>query len=181
MGRRNAERSEQKSRNRHHQVQNNRRRGRRGKASQRIQNPGLKRNDGNKQQKGEGYAGQGNRQFNLAAAFGESGRQGDDNRRHENFHQYNEQSQKKYQYGNGLRGESDAVFAFADRQFLREHRNEGGRKGAFAEKTAEEIGEFEGDKKSVGNGAGAENVGQNHIPDKTGNAADEREASECGY
>ena len=26
-------------------------------------------------------------QFNLAAAFGESGRQGDDNRRHENFHQ----------------------------------------------------------------------------------------------
>ena len=77
-------------------------------------------------------------------------------------------------------GESDAVFAFADRQFLREHRNEGGRKGAFAEKTAEEIGEFEGDKKSVGNGAGSENVGQNHIPDKTGNAADEREASECG-
>ena len=40
--------------------------------------------------------------------------------------------------------------------------------------------QFESNEKGVGYGTGTEEIGKNHIPGKSGNAADERESSESG-
>ena len=57
--------------------------------------------------------------------------------------------------------------------------NSGG-ESAFGKQAAKQIWQFESNEKGVGYGTGTEEIGKNHIPGKSGNAADEREPSESG-
>ena len=59
-------------------------------------------------------------------------------------------------------------------------RHEGGVEGAFGENGAEMVGQAEGDEEGVGDGAGAENGGHDHVADEAREARDERQPADGG-
>ena len=99
---------------------------------------------------------------------------------HAEFHQNNKKGKKESEDGNGLGGKTNGFFASVGYQFVGQHGDKSGGESAFGKQAAKQIWQFESNEKGVGYGTGTEEIGKNHIPGKSGNAADEREPSESG-
>ena len=142
-----------------------------GKMPERVQNPHEKSNQAHEKDVGKGDPGEKHGQFVLHPRSAETeslnphdpGRQ--ENPQEGNHH---EEQRKKPEYGPG---HLEGVFLCFTRQILREYRNKGDGERALCKEASEEVGNSEGDKKSVRDHSRSEEPGYDHIPNQTQNAA----------
>ena len=111
----------------------------------------------------------------------EAGRHEGNQLRHEYYNNKDKEEQEKDQHGNGFGSKiKSRILAFRN-HFLGEERDESAGKSSFGKQAAEQVGEFESNKKGIGDSTGAQKTGKQHISDETGYSADQRKTAESGY
>ena len=162
------------------QVEQNGRGGGGGEAPQGIEHPGHQRYQGNEQQVGKGDPGQGHRQIELFRIIDKAGGESDHGPRHGQFDDDDEDQQGPHQDAERLFGEGVGLFLVAVFHQAGVNGHEGQVERPFGEQAAKQVGKLEGDKKGIGHGTGAEDGGDQYVPDEPQEAADHGGAANGG-
>ena len=123
---------------------------------------------------------QGHGQVEFLGRGGESGREERRDPRHEQNEHRVQQQQHDQQYAHHFAREGNGGGAAFSGENARKTRNKGDVKGAFGKQAAEEIRQFEGDKKRVRQPAGADEVGHDNVAHEAADARKQGKKSDDG-
>jgi hypothetical protein len=161
-------------------VEQDRRRGRRPEAVQRVEHAGQQRHHRHAQEIGECDLRQRDRKGVLVGVVDEPRRDEDHQPGHGEDRRDRERGNGDEEHGERLLGEVSRRRLAIALVALCEQRHERGVERALAEQAAEEVGEAEGDDVGVGDRPGAEAGGDQDVAHEAEHAAHEREPADRG-
>ena len=161
-------------------VEQDRRRRRRGKALDTVENAGEQRHQGNEQQIGKGDPGECHRERELVRVGGKPGGEAAHQPGHGDFGEGSEDDEAPQQDTERLFGKRHRRRLALGLQAAGKQRHESEIESALGEQAAEQVGQFEGDEERVGDHAGADIAGDQNIAQESEHPRDQRETADRG-
>ena len=158
----------------HGKVEDDRGECRRREMAERIQDAHAEGHQRDEKDVGKHQAVEENRELVLDGHPGEARGHGGDDERREDHAGNGDGNQDNGEEREGDAGQLEGLLARFPVQVLGEDGYEGNGEGSFAEKPPQQVGNPEGDEKSVGHDPGAEETGHHHVPNEPEDPAQHR-------